>query len=124
LCHGVYVLEHPILREDDCVVGKNLTYFGICIGKTPPNGAEEILLDQYIPEGGIPTGKEVKGPKCKPDMIGEWRNTHEETKVTGEEFAVTTSSYLVCRCGGLIQPLTSGQEYEDKGDKPDGNNNL
>ena len=27
--------------------------------------------------------------------------------------AVTMDSYLICACGGIIKPKTSGQEYED-----------
>ncbi|BCJ92611.1 hypothetical protein acsn021_01800 [Anaerocolumna cellulosilytica] len=112
-CHGVYVLNHPVIREDDCEPGKNISYFGVCLGETPPAGAEEILLDQYVPEGETGTGEEIQGPRCAPDIIGKWRSTNEATCVSGDGTAVTTNSYLVCRCGGLIQPITNGHEYEE-----------
>jgi len=111
-CHGVYVLEHPVIREDDCEPVKNISYFGVCQGETPPDGAEEILLDKFVPEGEQSTGEEVQGPRCTPDILEKWRSTKESTKISGTETAVTTNSYLVCRCGGLIQPITSGQEFK------------
>lgn len=114
-CHGVYALDHPVIHENDCVVGDNISYFGVCLGETPPSGAEEILLDAYVPEGQESTGEEVQGPRCTPEIIGGWNSVKESTKVSGEARAATTSSYLVCRCGGILFPVTSGQEYEDKG---------
>ena len=42
---------------------------------------------------------------CIPNITGEW------STVNGQ--AVTMDSYLVCNCMGTIEPLTSGQEYED-----------
>lgn len=113
-CHGVYAMEHPMIQEKDCVPVDNISYFGVCRAETPPKDAEEILLDAYVPEGEVSTGKEVQGLRCSPDIVGNWRNCHETTKIKGEERAATTASYLVCNCGGIIQPLTSGQEYEDK----------
>ena len=37
----------------------------------------------------------------------------KDTKLAGETSAVTTDSFLICQNGGLITPITSGQEYED-----------
>lgn len=116
-CHGVYVMEHPVIQETDCKAGDNISYFGICNSSTPPENSEEILLDAYVSEGQTSTGQEVQGLRCCPDVVGNWRNCYQPTKLKGEKSAVTTSSYLICNCGGIIQPLTSGQEYEQKGDK-------
>lgn len=111
-CHGVYMMEKPIIRKDDCIVGKNIEYFGVCSGSTPPEGAETITLTPYD-KNSSSSGKNAEGPKCTPQIIEKWRCTNEESKISGEETAVTIDSYLVCRCGGLIQPVSSGQEYED-----------
>lgn len=113
-CHGFYVNGHPVIRDTDCVPVENISYFGVCQANTPPDGAEEILLDVYVPEGEESTGEEIQGLRCCPNINGKWRNLHMPTKIKGEEHAVTTNSYLACSCGGLISPLTSGQEYEDE----------
>lgn len=113
-CHGIYVMGHPVIQEMDCVPVENISYFGVCQADTPPEGAEEVLMDVYVPQGEESTGEEIQGPRCSPDIVGKWRSIHAPTKIKGEEQAVTTQSYLVCNCGGIIEPLTSGQEYEDE----------
>lgn len=111
-CHGVYMMEKPVVREDDCVVEKNIKFFGICQCGTPPEGAENVKLVAY---GKDEESKEnVEGPKCAPDIVGKWRAVKESTEISGKEKAVTMNSYLVCRCGGLIQPISSGQDYEEE----------
>lgn len=112
-CHGTYVLNHPMIRKDDCQVESHISYFGVCSSHTPPDGAEEILLVGFIPECDDREAADVQGLKCMPDILGEWRGVNEQTYISGNFQAVTTDSYLVCACGGLIQPITSGQEYED-----------
>ena len=42
--------------------------------------------------------------------IGEWQNVRKNVSVNGK-YALDTNSYLVCKHGGLISPVTSGQEY-------------
>lgn len=111
--HGVYVLDHPLIHEEDCVVGENISYFGVCQGDTPPSGSEEILLDEYVGEGQESTGAEVQGPRCSPEIVGKWKSVKETTKLSGENNMVTTNAYLVCRCGGLVYPITSGIEFEE-----------
>lgn len=112
-CHGVYVLDHPVISEYDCVPENNISYFGVCQAETPPSGSEEILLDEFVQEEQQSTGKEVQGLRCVPEIHGKWENTNKATKISGNGTAVTTNSYLVCTCGGLIEPVTSGKECED-----------
>lgn len=112
-CHGVYILNKPIIRKNDCVSEKNISSFGVCTADTPPAGAEEVLLGGYVLDGeDASTVEDVFGFECKPEIVGEWRSVHNKTNVTGEISAVTTNSYLVCACGGLIKVATSGQEYD------------
>lgn len=42
--------------------------------------------------------------------IGEWQNVRKNISINGK-YALDTNSYLVCKHGGLISPVTSGQEY-------------
>ena len=42
--------------------------------------------------------------------IGEWQNVRKNVSINGK-YALDTNSYLVCKHGGLISPVTSGQEY-------------
>lgn len=111
--HGVYLNENALIRKNDCKGETNISFFGICSSETPPDGAEEILLAGYVPEGANEEASDVQGLRCTPDIIGMWRNVKSDTEITGSFPAVTTASYLICNCGGIIQPLSSGQEYED-----------
>lgn len=103
--HGAYVLEHPMINEDDCGTD-NISYFGVCCAGTPPKGAETVNLVSYGEDAENKDAKTVQGPKCCPDIIGKWNALHGGV--------VTTDSYLICNCGGIITPETSGQEYNDK----------
>ncbi len=111
-CHGIYVEEKPLIRENDCVVDENISYFGICSCETPPVNAETISLVPYSEDGNA-TGT-VKGKRCCPRIVGKWRGINENVKISGDEHGISTNSFLVCQYGGLIQPLTSGQEYEEE----------
>ena len=42
--------------------------------------------------------------------IGEWQNVRKNVSINGK-YALDTNAYLVCKHGGLISPVTSGQEY-------------
>ena len=42
--------------------------------------------------------------------LGEWRNARKNVSINGK-YALDTNSYLVCKHGGIISPITSGQEY-------------
>lgn len=75
--------------------------------------AEEIRLAGYVPEGKKEEVEDVQGLECTPDIIGEWRGIKKRTNVAGDFPALTMESYLICSCGGIIQPVTSGQEYKE-----------
>lgn len=102
--YGVYAYEHPQITNDDCTP-ENIPYFGVCCSETPPEGAEVVRLAGYVPEGSTEQAEDVQGLKCTPDIIGKWNNPYGK--------AVTMDSYLICACGGIIEPKTSGEEYED-----------
>lgn len=102
--HGMYVDNHPIAIDTDCVE-ENISYFGVCQSKTPPKGVETVRLAGYVMEGATGNAEPVQGPKCKPDIVGKWCQPYGQS--------LTSESYLVCNCGGVIYPITSGQEYQD-----------
>lgn len=102
--HGLYVLDKPLINENDCGED-NISYFGVCSSETPPKGAETVNLIAYGEDADKRDAKKVQGLKCCPDIVGKWSDVHGQT--------VTTNSCLVCACGGLITPATSGQEYSD-----------
>lgn len=118
-CHGVYIKMHAVVHELDCIQGDedNITWFGVC---TPGEGLEtesiKLLADN---------GTKCHGKKCEPHIIGTWMETHEGTKIVDngdklpseEENAkgcntLTMDSFLVCKYGGIIMPITSGQDRE------------
>ena len=113
ICHGSYIKGHPLLHKNDCKMGENISYFGVCESETPPEGAEEIRLAGYVPEGRTEEVEDVQGLKCIPDILGEWRGVKTKTNIIGDFPELTMESYLICNCGGIIQPVTSGQEYEE-----------
>lgn len=140
-CHGVYVGENPVLHELECVTEasmfmpgiekQNVTFFGVCdpIDGEPPQTpvVQYIKLKQNSKDGqeGV-----VEGHRCRPEIIGHWRNTYEATRIVDNgdkvpsdracinendvspvgQNTVTTDSFLVCKYGGLIEPIDSGQE--------------
>lgn len=107
MCHGAYSEEKPLISETDCTE-ENIKYFGVCCSETPPEGAEVKQFEPYVPEGqeGNQGSQDpIEGPVCKPDIVGKWRECNGTT--------VTSNSYLVCSCGGIIYPCSSGHEYND-----------
>lgn len=124
-CHGVYTLKKPLVFKKDCKGGIegaefNITTFGVCRSPSNQTG-ENICLKKEAPRGpdGSFTGEEAKGTvtgtPCVPDIVGEWEGTHKDAHIglEGEE-ALVTSSFLVCRYGGLIEIIRSGQEDSDE----------
>lgn len=118
-CHGVYIKVHPVVHELDCIQGdeENITWFGVC---TPGEGLEtesiKLLADN---------GTECHGKMCRPHIIGTWMETYEGTKIVdnGDKLpseeenakgcnALTMDSFLVCKYGGIIMPINSGQDRE------------
>jgi hypothetical protein len=113
-CHGVYTLGKPMIQDTDCMAVTNISYFGVCMSASPPKDTEQVVLAGYVKEGGFPSFvKDVQGLKCNPEIIGKWKCGNKKANITGEFASVTTNSYLVCACGGLIQFQTSGQEFEE-----------
>ncbi len=123
-CHGVYILNKPLVSKQDCKGGAegadiNVTSFGIC--SCSGKSAEQIVhLKKEAPRysngsfTGETTDEIISGPPCIPDILDTWDNTHAETHIGEEnEEALTTRSFLVCSYGGLIEIIRSGQEDDD-----------
>ncbi|MDY4097186.1 MAG: PAAR-like protein [Lachnospiraceae bacterium] len=125
--HGIYVNNKAVAFEEDCIVNKNISYFGHC--NAPGCSLTEIIslkLGSVVNTDGVAL-QEVEdyikvGIKCVPEFDGKWQNPHLTTLIAkdggAEVFgdglspyhaALTTASYLICKQGGLIYPLTSGQ---------------
>ena len=104
MCHGAYAYEGPLIVSADSGP-ENVKFFGVCFSETPPEGAEVQEFEGYRPEGSTEEVDPVEGPRCTPNIIGKWMNCHGD--------CATTNSYLVCNCGGIIRPYSSGQEYHD-----------
>lgn len=170
--HGVYISDHPMVNQYDCVVGddQNITTFGVCNAEGNPRQdwvVQKLLknLNSVVVPGSSwvyticdepnkiilvkEDGTNVKGYPCMPCIISKWQNAHSENIIenngtwgshrhdTGESYyheldgdyyyynesggsfrhasaaALTEQSFLVCAYGGLIEPVTSGQENKD-----------
>lgn len=80
--HGSYANGKPMMNEIDNVPNVNISFFGACAVKN--------------------------GQPCTYASFGKWQNVKEDTLVDGKP-ALTTDSFLVCTCGGLIKFSTNGQ---------------
>ena len=77
--------------------------------------AEKIILQTE-------DGQNVKGYPCTPCIVGTWKDVYDSEKILrnnadatseGDKLsALTQRSFLVCAYGGLIEPISSGQEEE------------
>nr|WP_303619901.1 PAAR-like protein [Enterocloster clostridioformis] len=78
----------------DCKACENISYFGECCKNQ----------DTHLCEGYM-------------DLAEKWENTAATTtkleNVNGED-AITMNSVLLCKKGGIIIPITSGQGYDGK----------
>ena len=116
-CHGVYVLQKPQIHQMDCVSGVeganiNITSFGICSSPDKSDG-ENIRLVCEAAADGTPSEETISGIRCIPKIVGHWESTQEDAKIGAEQQpAVITKSFLVCAYGGLIEIVTSGQEFD------------
>ncbi|WP_035790378.1 DUF4280 domain-containing protein [Clostridium beijerinckii] len=99
--HGTYANKNPMMNKGDMVVDKNISYFGVCNGDCPSNGADIALVTET---GGIVTGK-----KCQVKTLNDWINAKEDTLVEGKA-ALTEKSILVCAYGGQIKFVANGQK--------------
>lgn len=116
-CHGVYIKGHPVAHELDCIPGdrENITWFGVCDNDEIETEEVRVKLED---------GGERQGKRCYPEIVGIWMDTYEGTKIVdnhdegeAEENlikckALTIGSFLVCRHGGIIAPVNSGQDLE------------
>ena len=126
--HAVYVEGFPMVHELDKELEENIKYFGVCSSGSPVLKSENVKLVKIVyDEEGNPIEQVVKGTKCIPHIIGNWRDAKEDVRIVDngdkdgfDKFrnaedenkgyrAVTTKSFLICRHGGIIEPLDSGQ---------------
>jgi len=140
--HGVYITREAVIHELDCVPGDyhNISSFGVCnapgiksLSPAPPTVTLELVA--YDPSGNAVESEEdlgnIKGTACTPQIAGnKWINTYDPTRIvdngthdTSDRLkdnedqskgypSVTTESFLVCACGGIIIPITSGQHVD------------
>ena len=126
--HAVYTESFPMVHELDKELEKNITFFGVCSSGDPLLSSKNVKLVMitYDQEGN-PIEDVVSGTMCVPFIIGDWRDTKQNVKIidngdkdssdkdkyredSGKGYkAVTTKSFLICRYGGIIEPLDSGQ---------------
>lgn len=146
LCHGVYVSGKAMINEEDCLVGddKNITTFGVCESKGHPDKTPFWLkaVGLLTPFAGLlivnderkkiilekEDGTNVRGYACTPCIVSNWQDVHLTQRIARNDTdgtnwedrlaAVTEDSFLVCAYGGLIEPVTSGQEEELDEKKP------
>lgn len=130
-CHGVYIREFPVLHELECKtecqcgLGKcNVTYFGVCEAEPPTETKTyfKTTLNSRDGSAGI-----VTGCKCEPVIVGTWNNCYEKTRIIDNgiknptdrkmnengigQSTLTTRSFLICKYGGIIEPIDSGQKF-------------
>jgi hypothetical protein len=142
LGHGVYITREPTIHQLDCVPGDahNISSFGVCnspgieaLSPAPPTVTLELVA--YDITGKAVESDEdlgnIKGTACTPQIAGgKWQNTYDPTRIVDNGThdpsdklkdnqdptkgypSATTDSFLVCACGGIITPITSGQNIE------------
>jgi hypothetical protein len=129
--HGVYVgksKDAPLLNAADCKFGEGYGYnirpFGVC-GSPDCRGGETVSIESETenPATGkaykdgygnpVKSGAKVQGHPCRAVVVGMWHDTNPATvvRLKGEPFyeALTTESFLLCKYGGEIRPVDSGQ---------------
>ncbi len=131
--HGVYIKGKPMIHELDMENEKNITYFGVCDSDSKYLDTESVTLELDVKDenGEVVDTKKVTGSRCEPYILCEWMDTKDDVRivdngdkdpedklkdgndVTKGHPVVTMNSFLVCRHGGIIEPLTSGQELEE-----------
>ena len=117
-CHGVYIRGHAVPHELDCIQGEedNIPMFGVCNSGEAPDAELIKLVDD--------NGQECHGKKCCPKIVGVWQDSFEGTWIVDTEKreedlekiegcnTITMDSFLVCKYGGIIMPVNSGQDRE------------
>lgn len=137
-CHGVYAGTHPLVHDMECLsetsFGKehcNITSFGVCNpAEGSPPQTDIKTYKKTINNSKDGTTGTVTGCQCMPIIIGPWRIAYENTRIVdnGDKNplgrtpgpiaveqpvfsynTVTMNSFLLCRYGGIIRPIDSGQ---------------
>lgn len=132
--YGVYVGEKPLAHKLDKVEFENIMSFGVCSSGSKYLKSQSVLLEKEITdEKGNVKKENVRGPACVPCILESWFDTKKKVRVVdnGEKDPtdkykdgndaskgyeiLTMNSFFICRHGGLIEPLNSGQDldYED-----------
>lgn len=120
LMHGYMEAKRPLVNAEDSIAGENdnIPYFGVCSSGTNDSGAETVFLKKDYERDILgrkvseETEGNVKGKCCTPVILGSWQNVQEGTIIDGAP-AITPSSFLVCKYGGIIEALDSGQHDEE-----------
>lgn len=130
-CHGVYIGNHPMIHELECIPGdrENITFFGICEPTQGELPGDTVAFEKTTENSKDGSTGVVTGKKCNPVIIGVWQDTYSATRIVDNgaknsgdrmrvkskdippvgECTVTNTSFLVCKYGGLIEPINSGQ---------------
>lgn len=118
--YGVYAdnKEHPKVHQNNCVVGDegNISYYGVCKSNTKPKNGKQVCLEPYVtPEGKKTSASKIDGIQCQPVIVGNWFDAKEDDLIYDMDAdayypCLTTNSFLVCKYGGIIEVLKSGQE--------------
>ncbi|MFI3212247.1 MAG: DUF4280 domain-containing protein [Eubacteriales bacterium] len=113
------------------VIGKslhevNIPFFGKCSGTPVQNivegykkRAKVVFVDNTFKADPNYSSGVIRGNRCIPVIVGGWQNVHDKTKIVDSP-ALTTNSFLICNCGGIIRVVRSGQEDDKKQIKVDG----
>ena len=133
--HGVYVGDKPLAHKLDRVEFENVMSFGVCSSGSKYLKSKSVLLEkEIIDEKGNVKKENVRGAACIPCILGTWLDTKKKVRLVdnGEKDPLdkekdgndatkgyeilTMNSFLVCRHGGLIEPIDSGQDliYEQE----------
>lgn len=112
------------ITDRDCICegeGKNISQFGVCHAteqneenKRNPRKLGEVKPNEYSEENA----EIQRGLLCAPLLNESWLNVKKDVFICRdgkEDYAnmVTMDSYLYCKRGGVVYPITSGQEYEE-----------
>lgn len=108
LCHGVYLKKGPALHIEDCKVGeeRNIKSFGTC--STLRGLCVPVLLENWLM--GYEYTYIVRNGENEKNFLGKYIKKNLLR-------ALTENSFLVCANGGLIEPISSGQEYYEENEK-------
>ena len=107
LSHGVSIRGISATNEDDCVVGRNIPTYGVCLSESNGNDLVQTShTDGLLPFENV--SLPIIGKRCTP-VVGKWIDAKEDMLVGGKP-ALTVQCTLVCsRGGGVIGFVDNGQ---------------